>query len=207
MRVPVPTNADATITMLADASSNVVGVWTAVGGKDQQIETLFRASLPVPIRRFIQARCRMPWFEQREQGKYGTVRSTTESLDTFGVALDGALYHFTIIEPELWEMLNFVQGCAEKARSLTTLCNKDADGDESDSTRRHINGDTLSRSLESGVLEDILTDSDLRSNLFALLDKIDAGRLTEGFREDARAGDRYHDLAYRILEYLDAPVL
>ena len=207
MQVPQPNNPAASITMLADASSNVVGVWTALGRREQQLETVFKASLPVPIRRFIQARCRMPWFDQREQGRYGTVRSTSEDLDTFGVTLDGALHHFTIIEPELWELLSFVQGRAEKTGKFAMLCNRDVNSDESDSVRRHINGDLLSRCLKSRILEEIMAGTDLHRNLFALLDVIEAGALTKGYRGDSKPEDRYFKLAYQILEYLDAPVL
>lgn len=208
MSVPTADDPDGTITMLSDASSNVVGAWTALGNKEQPLETVFKAALPVPIRRFIQARCRPPWYEKREEGRFGTVRSTKDDTDTFGLALNGALYHFTLLEAELLALLRFIEYRAKRTASFAAFANsKHSMEAEMDDTGFHIDGDLLARCLNDRALEQIMAPSDLRCNLFDMLDKIEGGALTDGFREDTRYGDRYFELAYRILEYLDTPVM
>jgi hypothetical protein len=183
-----------TITMLSDASGNVVGVWTAIGQKEQPLETVFKAVLPVPVRRFVQARCRPPWYEPRESGKFGTVSADTNSADIFGVALDGALYHFTIITQELWELLRFIQSHLQDGKAQL----------EEEEQRRHINGDLIARCLASQALEKVVlkASQSSRRQLFKLMDRIEGGALTKGLDEGA-----YIKLVYQVLEYLLMPVL
>lgn len=208
MKVPSAEHPNSSITMLSDASGNVVGVWTAIGKRDQPLEAVFRAALPVPIRRFVQGRCRPPWYEQKEPGLFGSVRSTDDGTDTFGVSLDGALYHFTILTDDLWQLLRFIQYHAERTAGLSpAACLRVTTSPEDDERRRHIDGDLMARCLRSRGIEGMMVLPEVRSNLFKLLDKIETGALTKDFKDDLEHGEKYFELVYRILEYLDTPVL
>lgn len=208
LKVPLAQHPDESITMLSDASGNVVGVWTALGKRDQPLETVFRAALPVPIRRFIQGRCRAPWYESKELSRFGAVQGTDDGKDTFGVSLDGALYHFTVLTEELWQMLRFIQVHAERTPGLAPAgCLRKIAQPEEEERRRHIDGDLMARCLQAKGLEEMMALEEVRTNLFKLLDNIEGGSLTRDFKDSPEGGEEYFALAYRILEYLDTPVL
>ena len=203
-----------TITMISDASSNLVGTWIPWGRDGQPMETVFEANLAATVRRFVLARCRPQWTGTQKYWQYGTLPSREDGADVFGVSLDGTLQHFTLLSVELWHFLNIIEFLARRSPDVASFI--PANGGQSEEvrfeqealpSRMHINGDVVVRCLQRRSLEKLVEDENMEDKFRASLDAVEAGAYTQGFRDGERTRDRYFKLAYEILAFLNEPVL
>ncbi|PHH83522.1 hypothetical protein CDD83_2975 [Cordyceps sp. RAO-2017] len=222
------------VTLLADQSGGVTGVWVPWGQRRKELHVVLEARLPTSVRRFIATPSLPLWRANGRHPRYGVLASTHDCSQILGISLDGSLQHFVLLGLKLWRFLFFIQnlsrrspGFSRMAESRTAIVASEADdedGDGEDDTamadigeereqspkNMHIDGNMLERCLERRLLEKIVRKG-RRFILFRQrLDEIEGGQHTQHFRaeemlEEERR-ERYFHLGYEILAYLMGPV-
>lgn len=212
------------VTMLSDHRGGLAGVWIPWGQRHKEFQTIFEGILQTSVRRFTQARSRPLWLGSNTRNRYGTVASSEEGSEVFGVSLDGSLRHFTLLNLELWRVLSLIQNLALRSRFFNPMSGGPSDSDSVVSDDdvdiepqphpklMHIDGDLLQRCLEKRILEKLVGTADGLDLFCEYLDDMEGGRWTEEFRdgigtsEEQRQG-AYFKLGYDVLDYVLAPVL
>lgn len=183
------------LNLVSDLHAKLVGLRKPEKANNP-LEVCFEASLKDSVRRFVRGQCRPSWSGQKHiYGLYGTLRTASDDSDVFGVSLNGTLQHFTLLSLPLWRFLDYVMD--ESAATSTHGRNPSA-------ADLHIDGDALARSLQHPRLASKMADTD---RLAALLDAIDQGHYTQGFRDSPGGGQRYVTLAEEVLAYVLAAVI
>lgn len=217
------------IFMLSDLAGGIAGVWVPWGQRNREFTVVFEGVLPTAVRRFIRIQSH-PLRQAAERGRrYGTIASSVDNAETFGVSVSGSLYHFTLLSLELWQFIYLIQTLAQQNTDIYPLTEprmESPPGTEvaraesvPDSlpdirphpNRMHIHGELVRRCLTQRQLESIVDTRPLFDLYCRCLDKLENGIHTERFRdsfEDAGEQKRsYFSLGYDVLEYLFAPVL
>ncbi|KAJ3482114.1 hypothetical protein NLG97_g7654 [Lecanicillium saksenae] len=208
------------VTLLADYKNGFAGVWIPKGQDNQELQAVFEGLLPSSVRRFVKTWSRPPWAAANRSLRYGALRSSNDGAEMLGVALDGALYQFTLIEVELWRLLCLIQTLAHRSPRLYPLYNPAIRGNQGDDDAElepqlhprlmHIDGDILQRCADGRLLEQIVGDGDGLDLFCEYLDSIEGGLCTSSFRDSTEEEPRYRsyfEVAYDILGYLLAPVI
>ncbi|KAL1838353.1 hypothetical protein VTJ49DRAFT_2784 [Mycothermus thermophilus] len=215
------------IVLVADREGSVLGCWVPWQAPERECEVVFEAELPCAVRRFGTGRTRSVWERWRRDGgrdgdgqpRYGRIQATKDDAEILGVSLDGSMREFTLLRPEAWRLLRFLQNLAlaDKGvcpfRGVTGRDEGRAVEIEEDPEPRmdrclemHIDGDILKRCLDGRVLERLLAKEAHRERLVELLGALDGGRYTAGMK--VVEGDDYGEyfrLAYDVLEYYLSP--
>ena len=147
------------ITMMSDLLRGVYGLWPASADEDN-VRTVFRGSLEASVRRFARGHTRPLWQLATRRPRYGYLESgARDTRDVLGVSLDGSLRHFTLLGPEAWRFLRFVQNLATAAADT-----RPDDGSGSFDPEpyadfhagMHVDGDVLQRCLDGHLLEQMV---------------------------------------------------
>lgn len=205
------------ISLLGDVEYNIAGVWAPWGKRDGRFTTVFDGHLSASIRRFRRGHTRPLWARSGGQRKYNSLLSTTDGAEVVGVAVDGSLYHFSLIGLDLWRFLRLVQSLAHHSEAICPLTHRPvpASEDWQLESQPHqivmqIDGDLLQRCLDRRALESLTKIGDGAGLVLfcEYLDALDGGVYTEGLKDGSEDGEKgYFELAYSILEYLLGPVL
>lgn len=212
------------LTLLSCQGGGISGVWVPRRQRSRELETVFEGSLPHSIRRFAHAQIRPPWQCSRPRGRYGSLTSIDGDSEVFGVSLNGSLRHFQLIDLNLWRLLSFLQNLSKKSPDLKRFGDMFSDLDSIDrenetdvEPRLHpksmlIDGDLLSRCVQTQHLEKMVRTADGLDLFRRYLDGLDGGEWTKTFKnssiqseEERRAA--YFELCYAVLEHVLAPAL
>ncbi|KAL2258992.1 hypothetical protein VTK26DRAFT_7490 [Humicola hyalothermophila] len=214
------------IVLIADRECGVGGLWVPWQNLHRECEVVLEAELRTSIRRFRRGRTRPVWTQPGRLPKYGRLPATADDAEILGVSLDGALHQLTLLRPDAWRLLKFVEMmasasdevCPLSARTHRTACEDGSllvvQGSSEELPKpdgglaMHVDGDVLQRCLERRALERVLVRPTDVKRLVQLLGKLDGGRHTEGLRGDEEGEyGPYFRLAYEVLEYYLQPVL
>jgi hypothetical protein len=206
--------------LLSDYRRGFAGVWIPFGQDNKELRAVFEGELPTSVRRFVKVRSRQPWIATSRTQRYGTIPSGPDGAEVVGVALDGALLHFTLLRVELWRFLCLIQNLAIRSKTMRQLTSQSSSESSEDDEMElepqlspkmmHVDGDLLERCTEEGKLEKLVGDGDGLDLFCEYLDDLDGGSYTDEFRdftEDGERRARYFEVAYNVLDYLLAPVL
>ncbi|KAK3192549.1 hypothetical protein K4F52_001348 [Lecanicillium sp. MT-2017a] len=217
-------NQDATsnqwpVMLLSDYRRGFAGVWVPFGQDNKELQCVFEGELPTSVRRFAKVRSRPPWATATRTRRYGTIPSSPDGAEVVGVALDGALLHFTLLGIELWRFLCLIQNLAQRSKTMRPLVSQSSSESEDDEMdlepqihpkMMHVDGDLLGRCLEQHTLEKVVGDGDGLDLFCEYLDGLEGGRCTAEFcdaTDDGERRERYFETAYNVLDYLFSPVL
>ncbi len=207
------------VMLLSDYRRGFAGVWVPFGQDNKELRCVFEGELPTSVRRFAKVRSRPPWITATRTQRYGTIPSSADGAEVVGVALDGALLHFTLLSVELWRFLSLVQKLALRSKAMRPLMSQSSSESEDDEMdlepqlhpkMMHIDRDLLGRCLEEHTLEKVVGDGDGLDLFCEYLDDLEGGSCTEEFcdaTEDGERRERYFEVAYNVLDYLFSPVL
>ncbi|KAJ9131153.1 Mono-functional DNA-alkylating methyl methanesulfonate domain protein [Pleurostoma richardsiae] len=208
---------DSSVILLCDRESGVAGLWVPWQRPGDDCEVLFDAELPASIRRFRRGRTRPGWLQSMRGPKYGIVPSTRDGADILGMCIDGSLYHFTLLSLDTWRFLRFIQNLASVSPVLNALAKPETGSSDSDSDdfdpepkpdqglEMQVDGDFLKRCTDKRAVAGLVENHLERFK--ELLDGVEEGRWTAGFKDESHPTTRYVELAYDILDYFLAPVL
>lgn len=200
------------ISLICEQTHEMTGVWVPTSEAQGEFRDIFLGKLPSAIRRLERGHVRPQWQASDRTRRYGHISSTVDGAEVLGMALDGTVYHFALVDMEAWLVLEVLQNmCLESRRTCPFASRKPAskrmEGSEIAPTRRHIDGDILQRCLsQPGLLDALLAeDEGAALALREALDGLEAGRWTSSFQE-SESLEGYVRLAHDVLEYYLAPV-
>ncbi|KAK3491675.1 mono-functional DNA-alkylating methyl methanesulfonate N-term-domain-containing protein [Neurospora crassa] len=191
--------------LVADKDRGVAGLWqwsrTPGTHNWAEFRVLFEGTLPVSIRKFRRGRTRPTW----EQGawnapKYGRLISSPNDAEILGIAMDGTMYHFALLDQHALRLLRFIvnlynlRGKRDEDRLLH------AEPNIGYTEPSHVDGDVLKTLLDAEVLQELINTEELLARFKSLLDKLDGGKHTAEWMGEGTA-DQYFELAYKVLVY------
>ncbi|KAI1825910.1 hypothetical protein F4861DRAFT_142802 [Xylaria intraflava] len=199
--------------LTSDPMCGVYGLWlpnrSLLSASTMQL--VFRAHLPVSIRKFVTGHTRPRW--TRDQPRFGRIQGVPDRPDILGLAMDGSLTQFSILYEDVWRLLRFIQNIAVESIEICLVPreNDSANDLELDprsivKTKMHVDGDILQRCLEQRALERIMSSRQLCARFEELVKALD-------FEIDIPKVQLQNDTslayekAYSILEYYLSPAL
>ncbi|KAI0185644.1 mono-functional DNA-alkylating methyl methanesulfonate N-term-domain-containing protein [Xylaria flabelliformis] len=200
--------------LVSDPMCAVYGLWSPGQNTGaSKFQLVFMANLTVSIRKFVTGYTRPRW--ARREPRNGHKPTSSDRRDILGLAIDGSLTHFSILEEDTWRLLRYLQDLAmvaaskdpclvpgghESAGSLQLAPNSLA------KTKMHVDGDILQHCFEKGILERIVsTPQDIaRLQELVLPLGLDLGATNSQMRDET---SRVFEHAYGILEYHLSPAL
>lgn len=189
--------------LVTDRDRGVAGLWKwprASGTHNwAEFKMLFQGKLPVSIRKLRRGRTRPTW----EQGvwnvpKYGRLISTPDNGEILGISIDGTMIHFTLLDQHAFRLLRFIvnlYNLRERRDEERLLGEKPDPGYIG---QMHVDGDLLKTILDAEVLQDLVNTDELLGQFRILLDNLDLGIYTSGWKGQGTA-DHYFELAYNVL--------
>ncbi|KAI1297964.1 mono-functional DNA-alkylating methyl methanesulfonate N-term-domain-containing protein [Xylaria venustula] len=96
------------LTLMSDPLCGVYGLWpppTNYG--DPHLKLIFQAQLAVSIRKFVQGHTRPRW--ARDQPRRGKLPSQPKMGSILGLAIDGSLTQFSVLDKDEWRLLRYIQ--------------------------------------------------------------------------------------------------
>ncbi|KAI0908189.1 mono-functional DNA-alkylating methyl methanesulfonate N-term-domain-containing protein [Ustulina deusta] len=155
------------LVLTSDPMCGVYGLWPP--GRNlsaSSLKLVFQAHLPVSIRKFIHGYTRPRW--TRDRPRYGHLPSGLDKRSILGLAIDGSLTQFSILDEDAWRLLRYIQNLAMTVKGISDI---DRGPDSPDDLQldpnsiakigMHIDGDILQRFLKKKWLEHILSPSRL----------------------------------------------
>jgi len=208
-----PGEQNGSVVLLADRDCGVNGLWIPWETPGRECEVVLEAELPTSIRKFRRGRTRPVWEQGYHGPKYGRLASTIDDAEILGVSLDGSLYHFTMLNLNIWRLLRFIQNVAVTNEELSPFNHERVDYNNFNpepvldkAEGMQVDGDMLRRCLEKRALERLLSWPDHESRFFELLGDLEDGVHTVGLVGPG-ARDQFFKIAYDILDYFLRPVL
>ncbi|GAW18637.1 hypothetical protein ANO14919_081180 [Xylariales sp. No.14919] len=200
------------LVLVSDPMCGVYGLWSPgrnLGASSLQL--IFQASLGVSIRRFIHGYTRPRW--TRVQPRHGHVQSRSDRRNTLGLAMDGSLTQFSILDEDAWRLLRYVQNLAMASieiclipRVYDSTDDFQLDPNFMSKARMHIDGDILQICLEKKALNRLVSTSEQLVRLQELLRPFHLGTDATNPPEPDRALLAYEH-TYDLLEYYLSPAL
>ncbi|KAI1734358.1 hypothetical protein F4680DRAFT_453995 [Xylaria scruposa] len=202
------------LVLVSDPMCGVYGLWSPGRNTDtSKFQLVFTANLTASIRKFVTGYTRPRW--ARHEPRDGHKPTSSDRRDILGLAIDGSITHFSILDEDTWRLLRYLQDLAmvlalkdpclvpcghESAGNLQLAPNSPA------KTKMHVDGDILQHCLEKGILERIVSTPQeivrLRELLLPLGLDLDA---TNSQMQDETS--RVFEHTYGILEYHLSPAL
>lgn len=191
--------------MVADLDRGVGGLWEwprpPATSDWAEFKSLFQAKLPVSVKKFGRGKTRPTW----EQGhwnapKYDRLLTTPNDAEILGISVDGTMTHFTLLDQHALRLLRFIinlynlRGRRDEERLLR------AEPELGYTGPMHVDGDLLKTILDGEVLQELVNTDELLARFKALLDRLDFGVHTAGWKGEGTA-DHYFELAYNVLMY------
>ena len=210
------------VTLMSEYSGDLTVISIPWEEKRREHRVLINGLSSVPIQKFVRAR-RPPMLQKlRRFRDYGTFASARDGTDVYGLSVDGALQHFTLLRKDLWRFLYSVQNLSRvPATNFPTSYRqtpRQSVPEEAalvevitDPTKMQIDGDKLAVISTRSRLERVFKNEAHKQILRSSLDKLDGGRLTRDFKDmgvdDEEQFELYLDLACEILQYLLEPMM
>ncbi|KAI0549721.1 hypothetical protein F4679DRAFT_545334 [Xylaria curta] len=208
------------LVLVSDPMCGVYGLWSPgrntgpnTGTCTSKFQLVFMANLTASIRKFVAGYTRPRW--ARHEPRNGHKSISSDRRDILGLAIDGSLTHFSILDEDTWRLLRHIQDLAmilalkdpclvpgghESAGNLQLAPNSPA------KTKMHVDGDILQHCLEKRILERIVSTPQeivrLQELLLPLGLDLDA---TNSQMQDVNS--RVFEHTYGILEYHLSPAL
>ncbi|GAP82946.1 putative thermotolerance protein [Rosellinia necatrix] len=141
--------------LTSDPMCSVYGLWSPGPGFDTaNLQLIFQAGLMVSIRKFIQGRTRPRW--ARDSPRYRNAPSRPAKHDILGLAIDGSLTQFTILNEDEGRLLSYIQNLARPRPTGQDDASKlQLGADSITKAGMHVDGDILQRCMEHKMLERI----------------------------------------------------
>lgn len=172
------------VTLTSDLMCGVYGLWMGPSSPHlnwPEFRLLFRAELTASIRKFVQGYTRPYWARSLKRKPSGPL---AKHGDVLGLAMNGSVTQFRIVDERMWRVLRFVQDLALRSEEicLVPVCHIENNDDDDDydeldptylkKTRMHIDGDVLKRCLDERALERIVSGSENLKRLLGLVNRV-----------------------------------
>jgi hypothetical protein len=207
------------VDLVSDKACSVVGLWATRNTKADTLEAVFEAELPYSILRFRSGNCRPSWDPSwYSSTRYGTSDPETapnfaKYPEVFGLAIDGSLCHFTVLDGAAWKFLRFIINLAKQSPKICEFTYSQdiapLEPTTEPKTMMQVDGDILRRCVEERGLEELFcigqeTEDAIKTQgiFYDLLQELHRGRLGK----DAAMSDCVQR-AYKDLEFFLRPVL
>lgn len=195
--------------LVSDKLRCFVGLWPTENLIADTLETVFEGQLASSILKFQTAKCRPiwdpAWSLQGIAGKPSIPTSAVASQEILGLAIDGSICRFTILEPSAWRFLRFIINMCMQSKSVCEFHYHhgpiDAEVVSEPKTMMHIDGDILQRCLRDRRLEELLQAGfreagveDVFSMFVQLLQGVHQGSLEQNALPEVYIAQAYADL-------------
>ncbi|KAI1748199.1 hypothetical protein F4782DRAFT_381781 [Xylaria castorea] len=202
------------LVLVSDPMCTVYGLWSS--GPDSgasKFQLIFMASLTASIRKFVSGYTRPRW--ARDEPRYAYKRTSLDRRDILGIAIDGSLTQFSILDEHAWRLLRYIQDLA-MALALEDPClvpgghdsigNLQLAPNSTAKTKMHVDGDILQHCLEKRILERIVSTPQeiVRLQELLLPPGLNPGATNSQMRDETSL---VYEHVYSILEYYLAPAL
>ncbi|KAI1201399.1 hypothetical protein F5X97DRAFT_290412 [Nemania serpens] len=186
------------------------GLWSSgVTTTISELKTVFTADLVKSIRKFVHGYTRPRW--TKSTSRHGRL-SRLDRGGVLGLAMDGSLTEFVILDEDLWRLLRYIQGLAMTSKDIYPIARDysnidviEQDLDSAVPTNMHVDGDILQRCLEKKMLERIVSTPQKLIQLQALLRALSPGDETGPLISNGTLAA--FERTYDVLEYYLAPAL
>ena len=177
------------IHMVSSTDGGLTGLSVPRYPQERSLDTVFSGRLQCSIRRFVRAHSSPGWLGSAKERKYGTLPLGQPDCAIFGIALNGAMYHFTLLDRPLLAFLHYVQHTI-LTRALPSQMPLTPEFGGKNRTYKRFNsrdvldGDILRRSLDHHLLVDEIKTKQQLRKLCQLLDDLEGGKHTAAFNID-----------------------
>ncbi|KAK3318348.1 mono-functional DNA-alkylating methyl methanesulfonate N-term-domain-containing protein [Apodospora peruviana] len=198
------------ITLVSDQEGGVGGLWVPWQTPQKDCEPVFEAELPSSIRRFRLGRTRPTWGNALHTPRYGRLVSTVDDSDILGISLDGSMYHFTLLNMDIWRVLRLIQNIALTSPDLypftyqrvADMAEFDPEPKAEKGLEMQVDGDMLKRCLDQRALQGLLSHPCHAARFMELLDQLEEGKHTAQLSSAGSSKmEDYVLLTYEIIEY------
>ena len=205
------------LNLVSDKSCSVVGLWATHNAKADTLEPVFEAQLSHSVLRFRSGSCRPIWDPTWDEPRglianLNTVPSLKTYPEVLGLAIDGSLYNFTILDLSSWKFLRFLLNLALQSPKICEFTYTQSPlplvPETNPKSMMHIDGDILQR-IEVDDLEDLLrigNECDDAKRIQACFRELLRDLHAETLDEDADM-NVYIKRAYKDLDFFLRPVL
>ncbi|KAL5594150.1 hypothetical protein BROUX41_001196 [Berkeleyomyces rouxiae] len=208
------------VTLLGDREQSVMGRWISKSaGVD--IEPVFEGSMKSSIRKFCRARSQPSWWHNQMAPRFGRVPSTVDDAEIFGVAMDGTVEHYTLLDIDGWKFLSLVQKMAQHTEEICPFNHRDRENLQRLGVSElmplpvtpalmYIDGNMIQRCLDNKALDRCFFTQASRDLLQHLLGVFDGGQWTSHIQNEPdpqRREELSFELAYKVIEYFLRPVI
>ena len=205
------------IELVADKSCSVVGLWATHNTRADTLDTVFEAQLPCSILRLRSGRSRPTWDSafapKPDMGTLRISRLNSNYQESLGLAIDGSLFSFTILDFRAWRFLRFLVNLAKRSPKVCeftyTAMEFPLEPALEPKTMMHIDGDILRRCLNDGRLEELLCSGHETEKAIVTQSKF--AELLHGLHGEKVDGKADVNVlieqAYKDLEFFLRPVL
>ena len=212
------TNTENRIHLLSDKLHNVAGIWPSKESVPESLQPIFETQLPYSILRF-RSGYTTPVWNSRWAGperaeELGIVDITGKHAEVLGIALDGSICSFSVLDERAWLFLRFLYNRALKSPRICEFTHDEISLNQytvkEPNQTMHIDGDILRRVLETRAMEELVDVDEIENerpeeaslSLVDLLHDLHGNSLERGLP--------WHDYimrAYADLEYYLRPVM
>ncbi|KAI0198950.1 mono-functional DNA-alkylating methyl methanesulfonate N-term-domain-containing protein [Astrocystis sublimbata] len=206
------------LVLVSDLMCGVYGLWClGPQSKAKNLKLIFRADLKASIRKFVSGYTRPRWARSGDrQMCFGYKPLALDEREILGLAIDGSLTSFAILDEDTWRLLRYVQnltvlaevgdgnaGIAEENEALVAAQTFPLH-------KMHVDGDVLKKCLDGKILERVVaTEGDVERLEMLLkplgLDGVDDGQGNGYGVLDAMG--LVHAQTYAVLGYYLGPAL
>ncbi|KAL2887114.1 thermotolerance protein [Ceratocystis lukuohia] len=189
--------------LLGDREQKVSCRWVPKSA-GAEIENMFEGMMNGSIRKFCRARSQPNWWFKQTGPRFGRIPSTLDDAEVFGVALDGTVDHFSLLDMDGWRFLSLVETMAMHTPEICPFsygnCRR----------IKQLSASELMPLADRKALERCFFTAASRELLPLLLENLDEGRWVSHIQSEQDPAKREglcFELAYTILEYYLRPVI
>ncbi|KAI1172716.1 hypothetical protein F4777DRAFT_581671 [Nemania sp. FL0916] len=208
------------LVLMSNLMCGVYGLWSpGLNFNTASLRSIFKANLSASILKFVHGRTRPRW--TRVRPRYQNLPSRLDMPDILGLAIDGSVVQFSLLEQHVWKLLDYIQQLARATGGSKLVpvgrssnpCANDAGvlavPNAGNNVGKHIDGDILLRCLQRRALEQLVSTPDQMAQLQQLLAVLDSSNSDSGTEDDPipiETGLAF-EYAYSIIEHHVAPAL